>query len=97
MVQIQPQNYAHDLQTWSANYDLIHVQHHYPQMEDCQGQEYYLQGDPQLHLEMVDYWQVDQAEDMDYLQDKLAVSNYRRLRTLQAPIVWANGITSASN
>jgi hypothetical protein len=85
MVQIQPQNYAHDSNIWRANYDLIHMQHHYPQME--QRQEYYLQGDPQLHLEMVDYWQVDQAEDMDYVQDKLAVSNYRRIRALQAPTV----------
>jgi hypothetical protein len=95
MVQIQPQNYVHDLKTWGANYDLIHVQHHYPQME--QHQEYYLQGDPQLHLEMVDYWQVDQAADMDYVQDKLEVSNYRHLPTLQAPTVCTNGIASASN
>ena len=67
------------------------------QMEDCQAQEYYVQGDLQLHLGMVDYWQVDQEEDMDYLHDKLEVSNYSRLRTLQAPIVWANGTTSASS
>jgi len=100
MVQIQPQNYAHDLKTWSANYDMGQVQQHsHPQME--QGLEYYLQGDPHLQLEMVDYWQVHQAEDMDmdmdYLQEKLAVSSYRRFRTLQAPTAWANGTASASN
>ena len=77
-------NYVHDLMIWSDNYDLIHTPHHYLLMED-QHQEYYLLDALRPHLEMVDYWQVDQAEDMDYLQDKLAVSNYRRLRTLQAP------------
>ena len=54
-------------------------------------------GRPAPQLEMVDYWQVDQAEDMDYVQDKLAMSNYKRLRALQAPTVWTNGVTSASS
>jgi hypothetical protein len=50
----------------------------------------------------MDYWQVhqlDQAEDMDmakdYVQDKLAVSNYRHPRALLVPTAWTNGTTSA--
>ena len=88
--------YVHDSTIWSDSYDLIQVPRQDQLMED-NLQEYYLLGDLQPHLEMVDYWQVDQAEDMDYLQDKLAVSNYRRLRTLQAPTAWTNGTASASN
>ena len=100
MVQIQPQNYAHVSKTLNANYYMDQVpQHILPQMEEVL--EYYLQGDPHLQYEVMDYWQVHQAEDMDmatdYLQDKLAVSNYRRLRTLQAPTAWTNGTASASN
>ena len=95
-VQTQAMTYVHDLMIWSDNYDLTHMPHHYLLMED-QHQEYYVLDDLQPRLEMVDSWLVDQAEDMDYLQDKLEVSNYRRLPTLQAPTVWTNGIASASN
>ena len=84
MVWIQIKNYAHVSTTLRVNYYMDQVpQHILPQTEEVL--EYYLQGDPYLQHEVMDYYQVhqvDQAEDMDtakdYLQDKLAASNYRR-------------------
>ena len=103
MVSIQIKNYALVLTTLSVNYYMQVQDYILPQTEELQ--EHYLRVAPYVHHEvMEDYWQVHQADqaqglDMakDYLQDKLAVSNYRRPRTLQAPTAWTSGATSASN
>ena len=105
--QIQMQHYSLVLTTLSVNYmQLVQLQD-LPQMEEYQ--EHYLRVDLSVHHGLMedDYCQVYQEHQdyqmqdivmvKDYLQDNLAVSNYRRPRTLQAPIAWTSGATSASN
>ena len=104
--QIQMQHYSLVLTTLSVNYMQPLQLQDLPQMEEYQ--EHYLRVAPSVHHEvMEDYWQVrqvhqpHQVQDLemakDYLQDNLAVSNYRRPRTLQAPTAWTSGTASASN
>ena len=53
MAQVQTMTYVHDSLVWSDYFDLIHMPRQDQLMED-NLQEYYLQGDLQLQLEMVD-------------------------------------------